>query len=178
MNFSETIFPLTQLLTSNHFTIAESSQNFIKYTSESVIITIAYSNLEYLFYTHVGKDSNSLIELTPLAVKTVFDEDSFQFQSTLTIENLISLLKDKGQSILLGDKTKLTELEEFNDRRLKEFTERIIHLQHLKAADYAWEQKDYHRFIECIEQTNQKLLAPSYLKKYKIAMDRLSKQNK
>ena len=46
-----------------------------------------------MFYSHVGQNSKSLIELTPTAVKAVFNDDSFQFQSTLTIDNLISFLK-------------------------------------------------------------------------------------
>jgi hypothetical protein len=96
MNFNETISPLSQFLLSNHFLIAGSSHNFIQYSSDSMIITLAYNGLAYLFYTHIGQHEDSLTELTPLAIKAVFDEGGFQFQSTLTIENLVSFLKGKG----------------------------------------------------------------------------------
>ena len=176
MNFNETISPLSQFLMSNYFSIAGNSQHFIEYSSGSVIISLAYDNIDHLFYVHIGQDQDLLTELTPSAIKTVFDEESFQFQSTLTIENLISFLKGKGKPIILGDTTKLQELKEFADTRAKEFTENIMHLQHLKGADFAWERKDYHRFIECIQKTNQNILPQSYLKKYKIALARIGKQ--
>lgn len=175
MNFNETILTLTQYLQKNHFSIANSSHHFIKYSSDSVTITVAYNDLEHLFYTHVGDKNSQLIELTPAAVKAVFNEPSFEFQSTLTIENIISFLQDKGQPILFGDIVKLKELKEFSDNRSREFTEHIVHLQHLKSADFAWKRKDYQHFIESIQKTNQNILPESYHKKYKIALDRIRK---
>jgi hypothetical protein len=90
MNFKEAIYPLTEFLTGNNFSVTNKSLHFIEYGSNSAPITVAYANPEYLFYTHVGQNSKSLIGLTPIVVKEVFKDDSFQFQPTLTIDNLIS----------------------------------------------------------------------------------------
>ncbi len=176
MNFEKSIYPLTEYLIDNEFSIINKSPHFIKYSSNSATITVAYDNLEYLFYVHVGKNSESLMELTPIALKGVFKDDSFQFQSTLTIDNLISFLKAAGKSIALGDKKIFKELKEFSDRQSKEITKQIIQLQNIQGADKAWKQKDYINFIKCIDRTEKDLLPQSYLKKYKIAMDKLQRR--
>ncbi len=172
MNFEQSIYPLTEFLTDNNFSVAYKEQHFIRYSTNSTIITVAYANLEYLFYTHVGQDSKSLVELTPIAVREVFKDDSFQFQSTLTIENLILFLKTSGKLIISGDKKIFKELIEFSERQSKEYTRQINHSQNIQGADKAWKQKDYLNFIKCIDRTEKDLLPESYLKKYKIAVDK------
>lgn len=172
MNFEQSTYPLTEFLTSNGFLVTNKEQHFIRYSTNSTVITVAYASLEYLFYSHVGQDSNSLVELTPLAVREVFKDDSFQFQSTLTIENLVSFFKKSGKQILSGDEKIFKELIEFSERQLKEYTRQINHLQNIQGADKAWTQKDYLNFIKCIDRTDKDLLPESYLKKYKIAADK------
>ena len=135
MNFEQSIYPLTEFLTDNNFSVTYKEQHFIKYSTNSVIITVAYASLEYLFYTHIGQDSKSLVELTPIAIKEVFKDDSFQFQSTLTIDNLVSVLKGIGKSIVLGDKKTFKELTEFSERQSREFTKQIIQEQNMYSTD-------------------------------------------
>jgi len=155
--------------------VTKKEQHFIEYSSNSAIITIAYSNLEYLFYTHVGQNSKSLVELTPIAVKDVFKDDRFQFQSTLTIDNLIEFLKTSGNHLVLGDKLIFKKLSEFTASQAGEFTKRIFYLQNIQGADKAWTQKDYSKFIECIDRVEKDLLPEAYLKKYKIALSKFIK---
>lgn len=138
MNFDQSLYPLTEFLTGNNFSVTKKEQHYIEYSSKSTIITIAYANLEYLFYTHVGQKSKSLVELTPILVKDVFKDDRFQFQSTLTIDNLISFFKTSGKLILLGDKESFKNLNEFSERQSREYTRRISHLQNIQGADNAW----------------------------------------
>lgn len=176
MNFEQSIYPLTEFLANNNFSITKKEQHFIEYSTNSAIIIAAYANLEYLFYNHVGQNSKSLVELTPIAVKEIFKDDSFQLQSTLTIENLIFFLKTVGKSILLGDKKIFKELNDFSERQSRECTKQIIQLQNIQGADKAWTQKDYINFIKCIDRTEKDLLPESYLKKYKIAIDKLQWQ--
>lgn len=176
MNFEESIFPLTEFLTDNNFSVTYKSLHYVEYSSNFATITIAYNNLEHLFYTHIEPDSKSLIELTPIAVKEVFKDDSFQFQSTLTIDNLISFLKSGGKSILSGDQNTFRELNEFSERKSREFTRQITQLQNIQGADKAWIQKDYSNFINYIDRTEKDLLPHSYLKKYKIAVEKLQKE--
>ena len=126
MNFEESIYPLTEFLQDNDFSVTNNSLHFIEYSSNSAIITVAYANLEYLYYTHVGQNSKSLVELTPIAIKEVFKDDSFQFQSTLTIDNLISFFKEAGKAIVLGDKKILKELNDFSERQSREYTKQLI----------------------------------------------------
>lgn len=178
MNFDQSTYPLTEFLTDNNFSVTKKEQHFIEYSSKSAIITIAYANLEYLFYTHVGQDSKSLVELTPIVVKEVFKDDRFQLQSTLTIENLISFLKTSGKLIVSGDKEIFKKLNEFSDGQSREYTRRIIHLQNIQGADKAWTQKDYANFIKCIDRAEKDLLPESYLKKYKIAVDKSQRQTR
>lgn len=176
MNFEQAIYPLTEFLFDNNFLVAYREQHFIRYFKNSTTITVAYASLEYLFYTHVGQNSKSLIELTPAAIKTVFNDDSFQFQSTLTIDNLISFFKGKGKSIVSGHKDVFQRLIDFSDQQSKEFTKELIQLQNIQGADKAWRHKDYLSFIRCIDRTDKELVPESYLKKYKIAVDKSRKQ--
>lgn len=172
MNFDQSTYSLTEFLTDNNFSVTKKQQHFIEYSSKSAIITIAYANLEHLFYIHVGQDLKSLVELTPIVVKEFFKDDGFQLQSTLTIENLISFLKTSGKPLVSGDKEIFNRLSEFSERQSNEYTKRIIHLQNIQGADKAWTQKDYVNFIKCIERAEKNLLPESYLKKYKIAVDK------
>jgi hypothetical protein len=178
MNFDQSTYPLTEFLTENNFSVTKKEQHFIEYCSKSTIITIGYASLEYLFYTHVGLDSKSLVELTPVVVKEFFKDDRFQFQSTLTIENLVSFLKTSGKQILTGDNELFKKLNEFSQQWSREFTKRISHLQNINRADNAWSQKDYANFINYIDKAEKDLLLGSYLKKYKIAVDKLHRQTK
>lgn len=176
MNFEQSINPLTEFLTDNNFSVTKKEQHFIEYSTVSAIITVAYADLEYLFYTHVGQDSKSLVELTPVAIKAVFGDNSFHLQSTLTIDNLISFFKTNGKPIILGQREIFKALNDFSEGQSREYTRQIIHLQNVQGADKAWTQKDYTSFIECIDRTEKNLLPESYLKKYKIATDKLKRQ--
>jgi hypothetical protein len=173
MNFEETIHPLTKYLVENNFFVKNKFLHFIEYAKDSATITVAYDNREYLFYTHVGQNSKSLVELTPVAIKMVFNDDSFQFQSTLTIDNLISFLSGSGKLIILGTKDIFEKLTDFSKKQSGEYTKQIIYLQNIKGADEAWAQKHYSDFIKCIDRIDKDLLSNSYLKKYKIALDKL-----
>lgn len=176
MNFEKLIRPLTILLTSNAFSVTDKSRHSIDYSSDFMIIRVAYAELEHLYYTYIGQDEKSLIELTPVAIKEVFDDNSFQFQSTLTIDDLTSFLNNSGHSILSGDKTKLEKLAEFSERQSKVYTKQIVHKQNIQMADTAWTQKNYADFISYIDKTEKSLLSQSYLKKYSIALDKLHKR--
>ncbi len=169
MSFEDKIFPLTRFLLNNSYSIAESSLHFIKYYSANQIITVAYNNLEHLFYIHVGKTEESLIELTPSAVNTVFKDESFKFQSSLTIDNLISFLDGSGSQLLLGNESVYKRLTDFTESATKEQIKKIMELQNMREADLAWNRKDYGYFIKCMNLIDQDKLPLSYLKKYRIA---------
>jgi hypothetical protein len=177
MNFVHSIHPLTDFLTENNFAITKEEHHFIEYSKNSTVITIAYDNLEHAFYVHVGQSSKSLIELTPIVIKEIFGQDDLQFQATLTVDNLISFLKNTGREIILGNEKIFDKLEEFSSQRSKEFTKQVTQLQNTLCADNAWKQKDYSAFVKHIDRTEKGLLPESYLKKYKIALDKLKRKN-
>jgi len=176
MNFEQSIYPLSELLINNDFSITKKEQHFIMYSTNSAVITVAYVAIEYVFYTHVGQNAKALVELTPTAVKEVFKDDRFQLQSTLTIDNLISFLTGFGKPIIAGDNKIFKKLNEFTERKSKEFTKQILQLQNIQGADKAWILKDYVDYINCIDRTEKDLLPDSYLKKYKIAVDKLKRE--
>ncbi|MEI6946713.1 hypothetical protein V9K67_05880 [Paraflavisolibacter sp. H34] len=178
MHFEDLIYPLTLFLVDHNFSVTREVLHFIEYSSDSANVTVAYASLECVFYVHIGQSSTSLIELTPIVVKEVFEDDSFQFQSTLSIDNLICFLKTAGRSVLFGDPKIFKELNEFSTRQSGEFTRKIFQLQNVQDADKAWKQKDYLTFIKCIDRTDKDLLPGSYLKKYKIAIDKLQRLSK
>lgn len=175
MNFEEAIKPLTELLLSNNFSIQTNRHNLIEYSSKSTTIRIGYSHLEYSLNIWVGQSTSRLTELTPKVVQEFFKDSTFKFQSTLTIENLISFLKGSGKTLLSGDTKILRELDEYSLQASKSYTLQIITRQNIDDADKAWTQKDYVNFVKYVDQIQMDLLPPSYLKKYKIAMDKINK---
>ena len=175
MNFEEAIKPLTELLSSNGFSIQLNRNNLIEYSSKSTTIRIGYSHLEYCFNIWIGQSSGTLTELRPQVVEEFFKDDTFKFQTTLTVENLISFLKGSGKNILSGDTKILRALDEYSLQASRNYTQQIIKQQNIDQADKAWTQKDYANFVKYIDQIQTDLLPPSYLKKYKIAVDNLNK---
>src|SRR4051812_34936771 len=126
MNFEEAIKPLTDLFLSYSFSIEINRHNLIEYSSKSTRIRIGYSHIEYSIYIGVGLSTGTLTELTPKVVKEFFKDDTFKFQSTLTIENLISFLKGSGNYLLSGDTKVLKELEEYSLQASSNYTMQII----------------------------------------------------
>ncbi len=175
MNFEEHIKPLTELLLSNGFSIQSNQNNLIVYSLKSTTLRIAYSHLEYCLNIWVGQSSDTLTELRPQVVEEFFKDDTFKFQTTLTVENLISFLKGFGKNLLSGDTKILRELDEYSLQASRNYTQQIIKQQNIDQADKAWTQKDYVNFVKYIDQIQTDLLPPSYLKKYKIAVDKLDK---
>lgn len=62
MNFNQLTYPLTEFLTENGFSVTMKEQHIVAYSSSSAVITIAYAHLEWTFYTHVGRDADTLVE--------------------------------------------------------------------------------------------------------------------
>jgi len=175
MNFEEAIKPLTELLSTNGFSIQLSRHNLIEYSSKSITIRVAYSPLEYSFVIFVGRSTGTPIELTPKVVQGFFNDDTFKSQATLTVENLLSFLTGSGKYFLSGDTKILRELDGYLLLTSRDYTQQIIKRQIIDQADKAWTQKDYLNFVKYIDQIQTDLLTPSYLKKYKIAADHLNK---
>lgn len=176
MNFDESIYPLTEFLNNYNFSITRKEQHFIEYSSRSTIITIGYANLENLFYTHVGQDLKSLVELTPIIIKKVFNDDRFRLQSTLTIKDLISFFKTTGELIVSGDREVFKALNDHSEQLSTAYTKQIRHLQNIRCADEAWSQKHYAKFIQCIDEAEMDLLSEVYSKRYRIAVDKLQRR--
>jgi hypothetical protein len=176
MNFEESIYPLTEFLIGKNFNVSVKSHYLVEYSSNSVLIRVVYDNHEHLFYTYVGKKSTSLFELTPLTIKEIFKDYSFKYQTTLTIENLISFFNISGKSILAGNEKVFKKLNEFYEQASKKYTKQLLQYQNIQLADEAWLQKDYANFIKSIDKTEKTLLPESYLKKYKIAIAKLQKR--
>ena len=172
MNFEQSIYPLTEFLSENGFSVTYREQHFISYSSKSTIITVAYAHLEYLYYTQEGLKEGTLVELIPKVVNDVFQDDRFLRQSTLTIENLISFFKSSGKSIITGDENIFMNLADYTKRQSAEFTRQINHLFNIEQAGKAWKLKDYVSFIKYIDLAEKDMLPESYFKKYKIAVDK------
>lgn len=176
MNFDQLTYPLTEFLTEMRFSVIRKEQHFIAYSSASALITVAYAHLERLFYTHVGQDADSLVELTPVVVNEVFNDDQYRLQSTLTIQDLITFFKTTGRPIISGDKEAFRRITEFSKQQSAAFTKRIISSQYIRAADNAWTKKDYAGFIHFIDQAGKEQLSDAFLKKYRIAVNKLQRK--
>jgi hypothetical protein len=176
MNFEETISPVTKYLLDNNFKISESWAHYIRYSSGSVIIIVGYSDRERLFSYFAGYDHELPVEIGPRIINTVFGDDRFGLQQSLTIPDFISFIKNKGSAIVKGDRQKLKEMKDLMARESEESAVEAILHQNLREAEKAWDQKDYRHFIKCVNRVNKDDLPLSYVRKRLIALKELGER--
>jgi hypothetical protein len=170
VNFENSIKPLKELLVANGFSVKTETHNLIEFSSLNSNIRIGYSPFEYSFTIWIGRNENSLIEISGKVVTECFNDSTFKFQSTLTIENLITFLSTSGKTLLEGDIKTFEKLEAYSFQQARIYNSRAD----IESADKAWEQKDYANFIKYIDKVQMDLLPSSYAKKYQVAMRKIN----
>lgn len=173
MQFRDFIYYVLPLLENNGFRITETLQNYVRLDSEAVVIALSYNPREYQYYIQAGPKKDELYELDAKALKAVFGFDTGELHPA---DYFIKFFQQHDNPLLHNNTDALHRLKNYCLQRSQEYWEKLIEGQQLQAADSAWKQKDYRTFINAIGKLDFTRLAPSYQKKYSIALAKVEKQ--
>lgn len=170
MNFEEIVAILTPFFQQNKFSVAETFKNYIRYENRRVKIAVAYDWRDNSITVFVGQIDKFETELSGDTIDKFFNDNINLRNNNLFTENLISFLTGKGNALLKEDLNTLFKLEEYSNRMAKEYTDNLIKEQNLRAADDAWQEKNYSEFITQLDKIKKDSLSQTYLMKYQYAL--------
>ena len=170
-----TAFDLTMemvgpILTEYGFKVIERFNNYVRLESPKVAIIIAYDEREKTGSVFVGERNSDLDLLHRENIRDIFD---YAIEHPRGNDFLTDFLKDKGKGILTGDLLKLRELDKYERKRSKIYTDNIVNGQNIRDADKAWNEKDYLNFIKTIDKVDKSSLPGSYKLKHRIAWNKI-----
>ncbi|MBN7811558.1 hypothetical protein J0A68_11395 [Algoriphagus sp. H41] len=152
------------------FNAVEIHKNVIRLESSKVTVTIAYDEREKSNLFFVGHINSISHLLNSKNLKEVFNYDR---SARNFADFLLDFLNNEGKGILKDDLDKLNELDAFEERQAKIYTNNLLTEQEVSAADNAWANRDYLTFVNVIERIDLAQLPGSYKLKYKMACDRI-----
>jgi hypothetical protein len=153
--------------------IVDKQSNYLKLQSNYLIVIIVHNQFENSNILWLGRndEKNDKVEIDNEALKLFFNSDLKLSQVSVEtfINNLVLFFENEAQPLLIGDTSRINELEKFDLDRSHKYTQALLERQDLVAANKAWENGNYKEFIKIIDQTNKDNLPSSYQLKYKIA---------
>ena len=177
MSFENDIYDLEQLLLANDFQLQAHMQNFARYSRDNVVFTISRVPSESQFYFSLGLVDSELNELTPKIVCDFFNDCRFKNQTTLTINNLVSFLSERGENIINANEEVIKNFKAYSLQLHQMLSAELMKNLRLEIAERAWKEKDYDRYIESIDEIDKEYLTEMHLKKYRIAIDKVQRRN-
>jgi len=173
MNFNQLIADkISPLLEENGFLIAETQENYFRFTSEEVKLNISYNPREKSGLMEVGKRDKMSYPLNDKLIRIIFDSPitiEGSYGADAFVDHLAVFLHGDGFPIVKGDHVKLEEIKKFVEQESKEYTNALKLEQILQQADQAWKDEEYSEFTRLINELKKGKLPASYLLKYKIA---------
>jgi hypothetical protein len=169
-DFELTIQKLRPIFEASGFKTIDSFKNFIKLESTAVTVAIGYDERENSNFFFVGQTDRESHLLNSKNLKEIFNYD----KQAINFEDfVVDFLKNEGIGILTNDTTKLIQLDNYEQKQAKSYTDKILNRRRTNTADSAWKKKDYLIFIKTIDEMDKDDLPSSYKLKYKIACDRI-----
>ncbi|HEY6435860.1 MAG TPA: hypothetical protein VIY47_04665, partial [Ignavibacteriaceae bacterium] len=122
MNFEETIAGLQPLFERHNFKVIEKGEGLIHFQSDLVSARFGYDWRDNSISFFIGKINGPKSEINDKNLKDVFNhvKDDNSHQSYL--QNMLEFLNGNGKSLLIGDETKLTELEDYDSKQAEIYT--------------------------------------------------------
>lgn len=155
--------------------IFEQFENYIKFKSDKVVITVSYDPRENSNSLFIGKSDDFMCLIDDDVLRNIFNSDIEidYVTSQKFINNIVVFFSTKGKPIIEGDIDTLRALEEYIYKKSEKYTNDIINRQNINAADKAWKETDYENFIKYIDKMDKEKLPDSYKLKYKISLQKL-----
>lgn len=176
MKFTQNVINcLDGLLSKYGFEIVSQSDNRVEYRKKHFYLLFVHDPREESCVFFVGRDDGTPVEVTNEVIKEYFKSD-------LRINNasyddfslsVLRFLRQDGVFLLQGDEHSYLSLESFNDKRIKRYNLNLITQGYLIAANKAWRQRDYSKFLRILSAIDMESLPPSFKRKYKIACEKV-----
>ena len=173
MNFEEIVVGLKPLFESHGFKIIDKGESSVDFHSDKVSTRFAYDWRDKSISFFVGKINGAQCEINDENLKDVFNHKFDYNNNQSYLQNILDFLNGNGKALLMGDESKLTELENHVLNQAKIYTANLILSQNKALVDKAWTDKNYEQFLEYINLIDPSQLPNSYLQKYKIAIKHL-----
>lgn len=178
MNFNKLISEkLHSLFTEHGLEVTEQLRNIVRYESKRLHVSLAYNERENSNNFWLGsKLSNDFVEMDDQVMKGFFNSGLKlkNLSQENFVNNVFKFFTNEGKEILLGSKSQLNELENFDQSRSELYTSKLIEERSLEAANKGWKEGNYLDVIKHLKSVNEENLPASYKQKYKIAQKRLS----
>lgn len=171
---------LGEILQKYNLKIVEQFDDYIKFKSKHVVITIFRDEKENIYQSFIGKSENTQFLLDGNIVKEFFIpnlEEQFiipEVSQEEFVNNLQTLLEGSGRVLLEGDMRTFIRIENYVNQSAQNFTQSLVEKQIIEAANLAWSRNDYKTFIECLDKVKKEKLPASYLLKYRYAMKKVA----
>ena len=168
---------LSRIVQEHNLQIVARSRNYLKLSSELVTIVFSYDERENSCSLFAGARENSLYPIDDYILKNAFDSHLTINQSTKEVfaEQIATFFEQKGKPLISGSTQALKALEKYVRKESEEYTAQLINQQQLDAASMAWDNGDYDEFVKYINKIDRQKLPSSLKRKYKIAIQKLSK---
>jgi hypothetical protein len=173
MSFESDIFDLEPILLERGFQLLVHAQNFARYGKGNIILELARDPRNRFFTLNWGLSGSSLEEITPLSIVEFFGDPLYDKKMYFTIEDLIGFFRGSGSGILTGNEDLVKSFKSYKLQTYEEFQIKWNRELVQNNASRAWAEKDYVRFIDCMNRLDRSNLTDTELKRLKIALDKV-----
>ena len=167
---------LYSLFTEDGLNMIEESKNMVKYESDQLIVLLSHNPRENSNALFVGRKGNE-VEMDNQVMREHFNSDiNLENLSLETfVNNVYQFFIGEGKKLLEGSERALVGLEDFNLQRSLEYTTHLVEQQIFEAANKAWKKENYSDVIKFLDKVNKANLPSPFMKKYKIAQQKLNR---
>jgi hypothetical protein len=176
MEFKELVLDKLGLIFQGHgLHVAEQFKNYVKLKSDAVVIILSHDERDNSNTFEVGRSEDFLYPVNDNVVKEVFASDTVLSNVTSEdfVNNLVVFFEGVGSAIINGDAAALKAVENSVHKQSEEYTNQLVDKQNLDAANKAWQDGNYEKFIKYVDRISKQNLPSSFSLKYRMAQQKL-----
>jgi hypothetical protein len=170
MNFQDITALVSPFFLDHKFSIVENSSDYIRYEYENLGIYISHDWRDNSISVFISRNREHIAELTDEILRDFFKDETRLRNNDSFAADLINFLSGKGKALLENDFTTIARLRSCTHQSARTYTADLLKRQYLRAADIAWEMKNYAAFIEQLNKIPEGSLSKTYQMKYQYAL--------
>lgn len=175
MSFESDIFDLEPILLERGFKLLVHAQNFARYGKGNIILEVSRGLRNRFFTLNLGLSGSCLEEITPHSIFEYFGDPLYDKKVYLTIEDLVSFFRGPWSEILKGSEDLVKGFKSYKLQAYEELEFKLNRELVQNNAIRAWAEKDYVRYIDCMNRLDRSMLMDTELKRLKIALDKVKR---
>jgi hypothetical protein len=144
---------IAPLLTANGFTCTDRTQYWVKFESPDVLFAVFHEPASYEIYPafarrtepteNYGLDDLLGALLGPDQAERPFFQASEHDRVATCVKAIAALLQQHGAAVLNGDPITYRHIADFGRQQREAYTKQVVNEPLRKAAEDAWQQRDY-----------------------------------